>query len=163
MLDHIIEHGDEIYTELNAATARLASSLNGWWGQQGLALRVDHYGSQFRIIVPPDVAMLFFQTLNLNGVYCWEGRTCFLYSTHTHGDVGRIIEAVQEGKGPPPIYSNRFPFWQVAVEKASSLIWQPPPFFGSSRLSPCCTTASLSQRWGRRTLLLRQRARRSSH
>ena len=25
----------------------------------------------------------FYQTLNMNSVYCWESRTCFLYTAHT--------------------------------------------------------------------------------
>jgi glutamate-1-semialdehyde aminotransferase/acyl carrier protein len=95
VLDQILEHGDVLYTALNATIARLASSVNSWWAEQQLDLRVDHYGSQFKFMVPPQVATAFFQTLKMNGVYTWEGRTCFLYTTHTKEDADRIVDAVK--------------------------------------------------------------------
>ena len=74
MLDHIIAHGHELYPTLNGRMARLASELNEWWASQDVGLYIAHYGSQFRFVVPTDVALVFFQALTLSGVYTWEAR-----------------------------------------------------------------------------------------
>jgi amino acid adenylation domain-containing protein len=93
VLDHIVAHGDALFPELDRLAEHLASSLNAWWAQQGLALRIDHFGSMIRFQVPPRLNLVFFQTLLQNGVYCWEGRTCFLTTAHTQEDVDEIIAA----------------------------------------------------------------------
>jgi iturin family lipopeptide synthetase A len=95
VLDHIMEHGESVYTALNAKMERLATTVNAWWAEKQLDLHIANYGSQFKIVVAPNLATLFFQTLNLNGVYCWEGRTNFLYTTHTEDDVDGIINALK--------------------------------------------------------------------
>eukprot|EP00966_Prymnesium_polylepis_P115774 2676108-Prymnesium_polylepis.1 len=93
--DRMIEEGGELYTVLNANMMRLTGAVNEWWAQQGLALRIDNYGSQFRFVVPPDLGLAFYQTLSLNGVYCWEARTCYLYTVHTEADLAHMIEAAK--------------------------------------------------------------------
>ena len=96
VLDHIVAHGDALFPELDRLAEHLASSLNAWWAQQGLALRIDHFGSMIRFQVPPRLNLVFFQTLLQNGVYCWEGRTCFLTTAHTQEDVDEIIAACKQ-------------------------------------------------------------------
>ena len=96
VLDHIIEHGDTFYPALNRASDGFVSRLNSWWAEQGIGLRIDNCRSMFRFIVPPEVNLAFFQTLNTNGVYCWEGRSCYLNTAHTEEDFERMVLAVQQ-------------------------------------------------------------------
>lgn len=96
VLDHILARGDVLFEELNQLAASLAATLNAWWRERGYELHLDHFCSMLRFIVPASAAMAFFQTLNLHGVYCWEGRTCFLTTAHTPRDVELIVAACQE-------------------------------------------------------------------
>ena len=93
VLDHIIKHGDEMYPQINSRIDRFVTTMNGWWKTHGHALRVDNFGTQFRFQVPADIAMTFYQTLKMNGLYTWEGRTCYLFTTHSEKDIDAMITA----------------------------------------------------------------------
>jgi amino acid adenylation domain-containing protein/non-ribosomal peptide synthase protein (TIGR01720 family) len=54
-------------------------------------MRVDSASSLFRFIGAPDV---FYYNLLDQGLYVWEGRTCFLSTRHTDADLERIVAAV---------------------------------------------------------------------
>ncbi|HSS48117.1 MAG TPA: amino acid adenylation domain-containing protein [Thermoanaerobaculia bacterium] len=62
-----------------------------------MPLRVVHFGSLFRFVVPPEwrFGILFFYHLAARGIFTWEGRTCFLSTAHTAVDLEQVIEAVQ--------------------------------------------------------------------
>lgn len=96
VLDHIIERGDELFTTLNATAERFASRINAWWTTQGLALRVDRFCSMLRFQIPAPMSLAFYQALKLNGVYCWEARTCFMTTAHTMEDADFAVEACQK-------------------------------------------------------------------
>src|SRR5690606_37283404 len=49
------------------------------------------FASLFRFVGASD---LFYLQLIQNGVYVWEGRTCFLSTAHTDDDLARVQEAV---------------------------------------------------------------------
>ena len=72
-------------------TTKANASKDAW--EEGCALRMEHFGSMLRFIVPPRLSLLFFQTLLQQGVYCWEARTCFLTTAHTEADVKLVVEA----------------------------------------------------------------------
>jgi len=96
VLDHIIEHGDEFYPQLNANADYLCETINAYWYEKGYALAINHFGSQVRFMIPPDLSLAFFQTLMINGVYCWEGRTCFLTTCHTKEVIDEMLEALKK-------------------------------------------------------------------
>ena len=83
VLDHLTAHRESLYLALNQLTVDLTRRLNDWWRAGGYALRVDHFCSMLRFQVPAHLNVVFYQTLLMNGVYCWEGRTCFLTTAHT--------------------------------------------------------------------------------
>jgi len=95
VLDHILAHGDTFYEELNSNAAHLVDSSNRYWDEQNVAFHLAHFGSQVRFFVPPDLGLSFFHGLKLNGVYCWEGRTCFITTAHTREVVSTMIDAVK--------------------------------------------------------------------
>ena len=78
VLDHIIQHGDMLYSELNAKAARLANAVNKWWVDQGLTLSIDNYGSQFKISVPPNCTQAFFQVRHTAPARRPSAAACFL-------------------------------------------------------------------------------------
>ena len=96
VLDHILAHGDTLYPALNANADYLCDSINRWWAEQNVAFSVHHFGSQIRFMIPPDLSLSFFQTLLLNGVYCWEGRTCFITTAHTREVIDDVLDALRE-------------------------------------------------------------------
>ena len=95
VLERIEAEGAALYEALDQATALLASELDAWWAAQGLSLRVDRLGSLFAFRLPPELRLVFSQTLSCHGVYCGEGHAHFLSTAHTMEDVKRIVDAVR--------------------------------------------------------------------
>ncbi|KAL1528561.1 hypothetical protein AB1Y20_009904 [Prymnesium parvum] len=96
VLDHILEHGDKLYDELNGNAKYLCDSINKFWSDKKIGFSMVHFGSQMRFIIPANIAMAFFQTLLCNGVYCWEGRTCFITTTHTREVIDDMLLALKK-------------------------------------------------------------------
>jgi amino acid adenylation domain-containing protein/non-ribosomal peptide synthase protein (TIGR01720 family) len=91
------DSGPGLQRGLNARTAALAERLNGWFAAEGLPIRVAHFGSLFRFVLSsrlPFESLFFFHLVN-RGVFCWEGRTCFLSTAHSDEDVEEVVAAVQ--------------------------------------------------------------------
>ena len=107
-LTHLKEQGPALQERLNQRTARLARGLNQFFEERGLDLRVVHWGSLFRFtqggnysyLHQPLGLELFYYHLLRQGVYVWEGRTCFLSTAHTEEDLRRIEAAVRVSVEP---------------------------------------------------------------
>ena len=65
--------------------------------------------------MPPDLALTFYQLLKLNGVYTWESRTCFQYTTTTTEDIEAVIAAFIAthtlSLAPPPLHRPSTKIW----------------------------------------------------
>ncbi len=88
----------ELQQELSAKTDRLASALSEVFAEEGLPVRVVHFGSVFSFRSPRDwtaIDLLFYHLLE-KGIYIWEGRICYLSTAHTEEDLRRVVEAVRE-------------------------------------------------------------------
>jgi amino acid adenylation domain-containing protein len=97
VVDRLERDGGELQRRLNRRTSEMAARLNRWFVAEGLPVHVAHFASLF-LFVPADhvpYADLFFFHLIENGVFVWEGRTCFLSTAHDDADVERIVEAVK--------------------------------------------------------------------
>jgi natural product biosynthesis luciferase-like monooxygenase protein len=97
VLTHL-NNNPELLPQLNQRSARLVESLNNYFEQTGLAIRVVNYGSLFRFMVAPElkwIDLFFYHMLN-NGIFIWEGRNCFLSTAHTDQDLERILAAVKD-------------------------------------------------------------------
>lgn len=92
VLEHLEAEGPALQTRLNARTGELCRRLNTMLEDEGSALRVEHFASLFRFSGASD---LFYNQLIANGVYVWEGRTCFLSTAHTAADLDRVVDAVR--------------------------------------------------------------------
>lgn len=97
-LNHIKNNGSKLQEELSQKTARLAETLNGYFEQNQVPIRVVHFGSLFRFTAQNNFKFLnlFFYHLLEKGVYVWEGRTLYLSTAHTEEDIEQVIRVVKE-------------------------------------------------------------------
>ncbi|MDF5719753.1 MAG: aminotransferase class III-fold pyridoxal phosphate-dependent enzyme [Rhizonema sp. PD37] len=111
VLKHIKSSGPQLQERIAQKTAKLVDTLNTYFIQKKLPIRVVHFGSLFRFAYPPNFSWmnLFFYYLLEKGIYVWEGRLCFLSTAHTDEDIDLVIQAVkksvvemQEGGFLPP-------------------------------------------------------------
>jgi glutamate-1-semialdehyde aminotransferase len=94
MLIHLKQNGPQLQERLNDMTTALVHRLNNVFAAERIAGHVTHCGSMFRFVLQGDVD-LFFLHLIQNGLYVWEGRTCFLSTAHSLSDLDNIVDAVQ--------------------------------------------------------------------
>jgi iturin family lipopeptide synthetase A len=94
MLLHLKQSGPELQERLNDMTTGLVERLNDVFAVEQVAGHIAHFGSMFRFVLPRDADLFFFHLIQ-NGIYVWEGRTCFLSTAHTPADVDNIIGAVR--------------------------------------------------------------------
>jgi acyl transferase domain-containing protein len=95
MLTHLKVQGPALQTQLNQRTARLAETLNGYFEQEAMPLRIAHFGSLFRFAYASNLDLLFYHLLEKQ-IYVWEGRNCFLSTAHTEEDIEYLIASVKE-------------------------------------------------------------------
>jgi amino acid adenylation domain-containing protein/non-ribosomal peptide synthase protein (TIGR01720 family) len=95
VLSHLKESGPSLQENLNQRTEDLAERLNAFFAGEGLPLRMNHFGSLFRIPLKGDQELLYYHLLS-RGVYIWEGRNCFLSTAHTDEDIDYFVESIEE-------------------------------------------------------------------
>lgn len=95
VLTHLKEHSPHLQERLNARTAELAATLNGFFEAEEFPLRMSHFGSQFRFEHRADMELLYHH-LMLRGVHVWEWRNFFLSTAHTDGDIEFVADAVRD-------------------------------------------------------------------
>ncbi|MEU0110930.1 MupA/Atu3671 family FMN-dependent luciferase-like monooxygenase [Streptomyces sp. NPDC006251] len=95
VLAHLKEHSPGLQERLNARTAELAATLNGFFEAEEYPLRMSHFGSQFRFEHRADMELLYHH-LMLRGVHVWEWRNFFLSTAHSDGDIEFVADAVRD-------------------------------------------------------------------
>lgn len=97
-LNHLKNSGAALQEGLNQRTSQLGQTLNEFFEQRQLPIKMVNFGSAFSFIFSRELKFkeLFFYHLLEKGVYVWEGRVCYLSTAHTDEDIERIIEAVRE-------------------------------------------------------------------
>jgi amino acid adenylation domain-containing protein len=98
VLNHIKSEGPGLYGSLNERTAQLVATLNDYFGGDDVPMKMTGFGSLFRFNFSREVSLpnLLFNHMLENGVYCWEGRTCFLSTAHTDEDIAEIVRVTQK-------------------------------------------------------------------
>ncbi len=104
VLQHLKSQGTALQENLNQRTSKLITTLNAYFETENLPIRMVNFGSIFRFVLSGNVSYLFqpieleimFYNLIQKGVYIWEGRTCFLSTSHTDEDIDYIISAVKD-------------------------------------------------------------------
>jgi len=97
-LNYIKDNSPQLQEQLNEKAEVISQSLNTYFQQARMPLRVAHFGSMFRIFhgVELKFADLLYYHLLEKGVYICETRSCFLSTAHTDEDVEYFIRAVKE-------------------------------------------------------------------
>ncbi|MFB7816379.1 amino acid adenylation domain-containing protein [Paenibacillus chitinolyticus] len=94
VLERLERDGEKLQAELNARTADLAETLNRFFTEEKVPIRIDYFGSLFRFVLKGDLELFYYHMLD-QGIYIWEGRNCFLSTAHTETDIARIVQAVK--------------------------------------------------------------------
>lgn len=100
-LEHVRAHAAELYPTLNRRTRDMTARINAGFAAEALPIHVDCAGSLFRFVFmnnfsvefQPVEAPLFFYHMALNGIYIWEGHTCFLSESHSDADIDAVVNA----------------------------------------------------------------------
>jgi acyl transferase domain-containing protein len=95
VLQHLKQEGSVLQQQLNQRTSRLAETLNAYFEAENVPLELVHFGSLFRVASTENIDLLFYHLLE-KGIYIWEGRNCFLSTTHTDVDIDYLIRAIKE-------------------------------------------------------------------
>jgi glutamate-1-semialdehyde aminotransferase len=97
-LNHIKESGPQLQEGLNQKAQYLADTLDRYFEQEHVPIRIANCGSLFRFANRSEVKYmdLFFYHLLEKGIYVWEGRNCFISTAHTDADIEFLISKVKE-------------------------------------------------------------------
>jgi amino acid adenylation domain-containing protein/non-ribosomal peptide synthase protein (TIGR01720 family) len=96
-LTHIKNSGPQLQEGLSQKTQYLADTLNRYFDQEHVPIRITNCGSLFRFTTNEVKYMdLFFYHLLEKGIYVWEGRNCFISTAHTDEDLEFLISKVKE-------------------------------------------------------------------
>lgn len=94
VLRHLLDEGPELQVRLNQTSEAFVSDLNRWLQNYDIPICIEGFGSLFRF--RGRQLDLFYYKLLLNGVYLWEGRSCFLSTAHTKADLAELASAIQD-------------------------------------------------------------------
>ncbi len=94
VLSEIKRRGPALQQELNAHTEALVERLNHLFAEEEAPIRVSRFGSVFRFEFTGNLDVLFYHLLN-QGLYLWEGRTCFWSTAHGEAEAARVLDAVR--------------------------------------------------------------------
>jgi glutamate-1-semialdehyde aminotransferase len=94
-LRHLKASGPALQENLNRRTAAFAQTLNTFFENEELSIRVVTFSSTFGFKFSGNIEMFFYHLLE-KGVYIWEWRACFLSTAHTDQDLDFVINAIKE-------------------------------------------------------------------
>jgi len=103
-MQFIKDQGPQLQKKTNKLTAYLADSLNSFFEQENVPIRIHYFSSVFRfesfgkyeLLLQPIEMDIIFYLLMYKGIYTWEKRICFLSIDHTYDEIDYIINAVKE-------------------------------------------------------------------
>jgi len=103
-LQFMKSQGPELQEKTNKLTAYFANTLNKYFKEENVPIRIQYFASVFRfesfgkyelLLQPLEMDILFYLLMH-KGVYTWEKRICFFSIDHTYDDIQYIIESVKE-------------------------------------------------------------------
>ncbi|MEM7129590.1 MAG: amino acid adenylation domain-containing protein [Chloroflexota bacterium] len=94
-LRHLEQQGPALQEELTLRTARFVDRMNRFFVENEVPIHVEQCASLFYFTFKGNLDLFFYHLLE-NGVYVWEGRTCFLSTAHTEQDIDLIVEAIEK-------------------------------------------------------------------
>ncbi len=131
VLQEIKRGGVELYQELERRAASLAATLNAYFEEEAVPIRMMQVQSMLRFVPHRDIKFmpLFYYHLLEHGVYVSETRSCFISTAHTDEDFAHIVNAVKrsvvamrEGELLPSL-TPREPVRTFPLTEAQQAIW----------------------------------------
>jgi microcystin synthetase protein McyE len=103
-LTEIKKRRNTVYDEMRNNMTYLADSLNSYFKDENIPLRLDYCETMFRffglgrydLTLEPLELDLLFKILIYNNIYTWEKRTCFISDAHTKEDIDKIIASFKK-------------------------------------------------------------------
>lgn len=116
VLKHLESQGPALQERVNRNTARLAETVNLFFQEARVPLRIRWCASFFRFesygrydeSLQPITIDLFFYLLLYQGIYTWERRVCFLSAAHTQAELDKVFTAIKNAV--ETLRENGFPF-----------------------------------------------------
>ncbi|MBL9166640.1 MAG: aminotransferase class III-fold pyridoxal phosphate-dependent enzyme [Verrucomicrobiales bacterium] len=98
MLKYLLQQPPEFWDTINGRTTRLASSVDSFFVQHDIPIRMPHCCSQMFVRVPEDLELgnLLFYQLRHRGVFILENFPTYMTAAHTDQDVDQIIQAFKD-------------------------------------------------------------------
>jgi amino acid adenylation domain-containing protein/non-ribosomal peptide synthase protein (TIGR01720 family) len=134
-LKHLKKEGPALQESVNRRTAYFAQTLNTFFEQHHVPLRINYCASFFRFmsfgeydasLQPISLDLLFYRMI-YHGIYTWERRICFFSTVLTDEDVERVIQVVKESvevlvrEGFFPVPQSLLPLKKKCVIEKSPL------------------------------------------
>lgn len=94
VLELIKQSDGALLHQLNKRTDLFCFRMNTFFAQSGYRVSIANFGSLFRFTTPGRYKQLYRQ-LQLNSVYIWEGRNCFLSPAHTEEDISLLEDKIK--------------------------------------------------------------------
>ncbi len=98
VLNHLKQEGPKLQEGLNARVAKFAATLNAYFEEIHMPIRVPHFSSFLVVEYAHDLkqASLLWYYLREKGVHLWEGRPCYFTLAHTDEDMEFILRAFKK-------------------------------------------------------------------
>lgn len=93
--ERLMEAGNGLQEGLNARTAALATRINEWLVARDYPVRIECFGSMFRLMFAPALWILL-PHLRMRGVYTFEGANSFLSTAHGDAELALLEDAVKD-------------------------------------------------------------------
>src|SRR3546814_20377965 len=93
VLEHLETAGPGLQEGLNQRTHEFVARLNAILDEEQSGITVQDFSSLFRFVGASD---LFYNHMIQNGVYVWEGRTCFLSTAHSDDYLRHVKRAERD-------------------------------------------------------------------
>ncbi|MCC7373361.1 MAG: amino acid adenylation domain-containing protein [Verrucomicrobiales bacterium] len=95
MLQHLKEHGPALQSGLAERTAAFTGHLNSYFRRHSIPVELEHFTSVWYPKFGPDskFSSLLYFFIREKGVHIWEGRPCFLSTSHDADDLETITRA----------------------------------------------------------------------
>lgn len=89
------EAGNGLQEGLNEKTAKLAERVNAWLTEHSMPVRIEHFGSMFRIAAAPPLWIVMAH-LRMRGIYAFDGMNFFLSTEHGERELTQFEDALKE-------------------------------------------------------------------
>lgn len=115
VLEFLKENKGALQHALNDSTEKMCNELNAFFAKEGYQISLVCFSSLFRFLLKGHAKLIFYSLLK-EKIYIWEGRNCFLSTSHSEKDLDFFKRKVEQccyeleasGLLPRKFYPQRF-------------------------------------------------------